>query len=166
MPNPVQTPLTVNGNAVQVPVLPGDTLLDLLRDGLGLTGTRPGCRQGGCGACHVLVDGRSVASCDFPAEVARGCSVTTVEGLPSALVDAFVAEGAGQCAYCIPGMMASAQALLAVVPSPSPEQVREALARHLCRCGVHARIERAVLRAAALLSVDPAGPSLAPGPAP
>jgi nicotinate dehydrogenase subunit A len=157
MPHPGEATLTVNARPVRVPVQPGDTLLDLLRDGLGLTGTRPGCRQGGCGACHVLVDGRSVASCDMPVEAVQGRCVTTLEGLDARIAEAFAAEGAGQCAYCIPGMMVSAQALLASVPSPTLEQVRAALARHLCRCGVHARIERAVLRAAGgPLGEDPA----------
>ncbi|MGA1327462.1 MAG: (2Fe-2S)-binding protein [Rubrivivax sp.] len=138
----------VNGQQADVEVLPGDTLLDVLRDGLGLTGTRAGCRQGACGACHVLVDGRALASCDLPATAVDGRQVVTLEGLDPRLADAFIEEGAAQCGYCIPGMMAAAQGLLAVCAVPALEQVRAALAGHLCRCGVHARVEQAVLRAA------------------
>lgn len=149
MARPDALTLAINGLAARIEVAPGDTLLDALRDGLGLTGTRPGCRQGGCGACHVLIDGRSVASCELPAEAAAGCQVTTLEGLDPRLAQAFADEGAAQCGYCIPGMMVSAQALIRSVTDPSLAQVRQALARHRCRCGAHRRIERAVLRAAA-----------------
>lgn len=155
MVSPDELTLSINGQARRVPAQPGDTLLDALRDGLGLNGTRPGCRQGGCGACHVLIDGRSVATCDLPAEAAAGCEVMTLEGLDPRLAQAFADEGAAQCGYCIPGMMVSAQALIAAVASPSIAQVREALSRHRCRCGVHRRIERAVLRAAADIARDP-----------
>jgi nicotinate dehydrogenase subunit A len=124
-------------------------LLDVLRDELGLKGTRFGCGTNECGACHVLLDGRSVAACDTPLWAAAGHEVTTVEGLPERLREAFVAEQAAQCGYCSSGMLVAAAALLRTQPHPTEHQVRESLDGHLCRCGVHNRIVRAVLRAAA-----------------
>jgi nicotinate dehydrogenase subunit A len=155
--------LVVNGKASRAHVLPGDTLLDLLRDGLGLTGTRPGCRQGQCGACHAMVDGRALASCDYPAEAAAGREVVTVEGLEPHMAQAFIDAGAAQCGYCIPGMMVAAQALLAANPDPTVAQVRGALERHLCRCGVHRRIEAAVLQAARCGRLTAAASTASPG---
>ena len=127
-------------------------LLDLLRNACGLKGTRFGCGTGACGACHVLVDGASVPACDTPAWAVQGKSVVTVEGLsrggtPSRLQQAFIDEQAGQCGYCLSGILVSATALLERTPKPTEGQVREALDRHLCRCGAHNRIVRAVLRA-------------------
>jgi nicotinate dehydrogenase subunit A len=131
----------------------GDTpLLDVLRNTLGLKGTRFGCGNDECGACFVLVDGHALASCATPLWAVGGKSVTTVEGLgrpeaPHALQRAFIAEQAAQCGYCTSGMLISAAALLARSPRPSEEEVRRALDRNLCRCGSYNRIVRAVMRA-------------------
>ena len=141
-------PLRVNGADLEVRAAPGARLLDVLREDLGLKGTRFGCGENACGACHVLLDGRSVAACDTPLWAATGHELTTVEGLPDALRDAFVAEQAAQCGYCSSGMLIAAAALLRQVPQPTDAQVRLALDGHLCRCGAHNRIVRAVLRAA------------------
>jgi nicotinate dehydrogenase subunit A len=140
--------LRINGVARTLQAAPGARLLDLLREDLGLKGTRFGCGANECGACHVLLDGRSVAACDTPLWAAAGHEITTVEGLPAGLREAFVAEQAAQCAYCSSGVLVSAAALLRHTPQPSEEQVRIALDGHLCRCGAHNRIVRAVLRAA------------------
>lgn len=144
--------LRVNGEERAVEADDHAPLLDLLRNTCNLKGTRFGCGTGECGACHVLVDGASVPACDTPAWAVRGKSVVTVEGLseggtPSRLQQALIDEQAGQCGYCLSGILASATALLARTPQPTEAQVREALDRHLCRCGAHNRIVRAVLRA-------------------
>jgi nicotinate dehydrogenase subunit A len=141
--------LNVNGQTHAVEGAPAALLLDVLRDDLGLVGTRLGCGAGQCGACHVLLDGRSVASCDTPLWACEGHAVTTVEGLPARLRDAFVTEQAAQCGYCSSGVLIAAAALLRLRPQPSEAEVRQALDGHLCRCGAHNRIVRAVLRAAA-----------------
>jgi nicotinate dehydrogenase subunit A len=140
--------LNVNGQAHAVQAAPAARLLDVLRDELGLVGTRFGCGANQCGACHVLIDGRSVAACDTPLWACEGHAVTTVEGLPARLRDAFAAEQAAQCGYCSSGMLIAAAALLRVRPQPDEAEVRQALDGHLCRCGAHNRIVRAVLRAA------------------
>ena len=145
--------LRVNGRETRVDADEQAPLLDLLRNACGLKGTRFGCGTGACGACHVLVDGASVPACDTPAWSVQGKQVVTVEGLskdgaPSRLQQAFIDEQAGQCGYCLSGILATAAALLARTPQPTETQVREALDRHLCRCGAHNRIVRAVLRAA------------------
>lgn len=128
-------------------------LLDVLRNTLGLKGTRFGCGNDECGACFVLVDGQALASCNTPLWAVDGKSVTTVEGLgqpevPHALQRAFIAEQAAQCGYCTSGMLISAAALLARSPRPREDEVRRALDRNLCRCGSYNRVVRAVLRAA------------------
>ncbi len=146
---PVIHQLRVNGQTQTLKASPQARLLDVLRDDLGLKGTRFGCGANACGACHVLLDGRSVAACDTPLWAAQGHEVTTVEGLPARLRQAFEAEGAAQCGYCSSGMLISAAALLQATPQPTATQVRQALDGHLCRCGAHNRIVRAVLRAAA-----------------
>ena len=140
--------LHVNGVARDVRAAPSARLLDVLRDELALKGTRFGCGEGVCGSCHVLLDGRSVAACDTPLWAAEGHELTTVEALPARLRVAFEAEQAAQCGYCSSGMLVAAAALLAIHPQPSDAQVRAALDGHLCRCGAHNRIVRAVLRAA------------------
>jgi nicotinate dehydrogenase subunit A len=142
------TRFTVNGTQHAVQVDPKTPLLDVLRDELGLKGTRFGCGAGECGACHVLVDGVSQASCNLPLWAVQGKAVTTVEGLPPSLADAFVAEQAVQCGYCSSGVLIAAAALLHHQPQPTEADVRRALDGHLCRCGAHNRIVRAVLRAA------------------
>lgn len=143
------TRVVVNGRACELAAQA--RLLDALREGLGLVGTREGCGAGACGACHVLVDGRSVASCELSVEACEGRAVTTVEGLDTRLRAAFVAEQAAQCGYCSSGMLVAAAALLRANPRPSEADVKAALDRHLCRCGAHPRIVRAVRRAAEAL---------------
>jgi nicotinate dehydrogenase subunit A len=128
-------------------------LLDVLRNMLGLKGTRFGCGAEQCGACFVLIDGHAVAACTTPLWAVQDKSVTTVEGLgqpeaPHPLQRAFIAEQAAQCGYCTSGMLISAAALLARSPRPSEAEVRQALDRNLCRCGSYNRVVRAVLRAA------------------
>ncbi len=145
--------LRINGTNRDVDVPPRTTLLAALRDELDLTGTRFGCGFGQCGACYVLVDGRAVASCLMTVEAAAGTEVTTVEGLArgdalTVLQEAFIATDAMQCGYCTSGMLISATALLANDPRPSDEAIRDALAPHLCRCGVYVRAVDAVKRAA------------------
>ena len=143
--------LRVNGQAHALAMDPATPLLDLLRHTLQLKGTRLGCGAGECGACHVLLDGRSVASCTLLLGGVGGRELTTVEGLDAALREAFIAEQAAQCGYCSSGMLIAAAALLRRRARPSEAEVREALDGHLCRCGAHLRIVRAVLRAAASL---------------
>jgi nicotinate dehydrogenase subunit A len=145
--------LTVNGTTRAVDAKPDTPLLYVLRNELALVGSRFGCGSGQCGACYVLVDGRPMASCDLPVSFALGKQITTVEGLgPNAELHAvqraLIAEQAAQCAYCMSGIAVSAAALLARNPSPSESEVRQALDKHLCRCGSHNRVVRAVLRAA------------------
>ena len=147
--------LRVNGSNREVEASDPDVpLLYVLRNDLGLTGTHFGCGLAQCGACTVLVAGRAVRSCVTPARAVTGQEVTTIEGLgtparPDALQAAFIAEQAAQCGYCTAGIIMSAKALLATTPRPSRQQVCDALAGNLCRCGSHDRVIRAVLRAAA-----------------
>jgi len=145
--------LHVNGLPREVDVPLGTTLLGVLRDDLGLTASRYGCGQGSCGACYVLADGRAAPSCMMSVEEAAGKNVVTVEGLANdgnlhPVQRAFLEEDAMQCGYCISGMVISAVAFLAHAPNPSDAEIREALAPHLCRCGVYLRAIRAVRRAA------------------
>lgn len=140
--------LLVNGVARAVDAPADALLLNVLREDLSLKGTRFGCGAGACGACHVLIDGRSVAACETPLWAAQGHEITTVEGLDARLRQAFFDEQAAQCGYCSSGMLVAASALLQRTPRPSADQVRQALDGHLCRCGSHNRIVRAVLRAA------------------
>lgn len=147
--------LTVNGVRVETAVAPHARLLDLLRDELGLTGTKEGCGAGECGACTVLVDGLAVNACLYLALEADGREILTVEGLAegpgrlSALQRAFVDEGGVQCGFCTPGMLMNAHALLERRADPSEAEIREALSGNLCRCTGYAQIVRAVRRAAA-----------------
>ena len=149
----MQLHLDVNGIRQDVDVAPGTTLLGVLRDDLGLTGTHFGCGRGACGACFVLVDGVATASCTLAAEDAAGRRIVTIEGLARdgglhKVQRAFVDEDAMQCGACTPGMIISSVALLAREPTPTDEQIRAALTPHLCRCGVYRRAIRAVRRAA------------------
>ena len=142
----------VNGRATQLDSWdPRQPLLYALRSA-GLTGARIGCGLGQCGSCTVLVGTDAVRSCVVPVESIAGKTIVTIEGLgtpakPDALQAAFIAEQAAQCGYCTPGMILSAKALLARTPKPTVPQIKDALAGNLCRCGAHARILRAVLRA-------------------
>jgi nicotinate dehydrogenase subunit A len=143
-------------NGIQTSVdLPGNTpLLAAIRDHLGLFGSRFGCGAEQCGACMMLIDGRAQYSCTRALDSVEGRTVVTVEGLgnpaaPHPLQEAFLAEQAGQCGYCLSGMLISAASLLRANPDPDEAAVRRALNDNLCRCGAHNRIIRAVLRAAA-----------------
>jgi len=142
--------LRLNGAEVEVAAPPDEKLLYVLRGDFGLKGTRYGCGAGDCGACMVLVDGVPTLACDLPLWAAAGRAVTTVEGVGArapALIDAFLAAQAAQCGYCASGVIVSAAALLARDPHPDEAAVRAALDPHLCRCGAHNRMVRAVLAA-------------------
>lgn len=145
------TAFTVNGVRVQVD-RPDDTpLLTVLRDALGLVGSRFGCGQGLCGACMVLLDGKAVPSCDVPLWQVADTDVVTVEGLaaegPNPVQQSLIRNQAAQCGFCISGIVVAATALLDQEPRATAEQVAEALERNLCRCGTHQRIVEAVLDA-------------------
>ncbi len=145
--------LQVNAQTQVVDVPPGTSLTSVLRDDLGLTATRLGCGHGSCGACYVLLDGAAVASCTMPVDEAVGHRIVTVEGLAQdghlhPVQEAFLKEDAMQCGACTSGMLISAVALLDDNPHPEPEEIRDALSGHLCRCGVYGRIVKAVEEAA------------------
>ncbi len=151
----------VNQQAVAFAVDEHATLLSVLRDELALSGPKFGCGQGECGACMVLVDGKPQTACNLPVWAAQGKALTTLEGLgtaacPHPLQTAFIEERAAQCGYCVAGIITSAAALLANNPAPSREQIVQALEQHLCRCGAHNRMVRAVQRAAAVSASAPA----------
>lgn len=144
--------LTVNGVEHEITADPDTSLLSVLRADLGLMGSRYGCGLGMCGACFVLLKGKPVSSCDTPMWSAAGSEVTTVEGLGTdgalhPVQQAFLDEQAAQCGYCTSGILVSAAALLAENPTPDEDQAAAALDRNLCRCGVHSRVIRAVVRA-------------------
>ena len=148
--------LVVNGQPREVAADPETPLLYVLRNDLGLTGTKFGCGLGQCGACTVLVDGQPVRSCMLPVQAVAGQAVTTIEGLgsperPHPLQAALIEEQAVQCGYCTPGIVMTAKAILDRTPRPTEAQLREALNEVLCRCGTHDRVVRAVLRAAATM---------------
>ena len=145
--------LTVNGETHEVVVEPRTTLLEVLRDSLGLTGAKEGCSLGNCGACTVLLDGKPVLSCLLLAVEAQGKEIVTIEGLAEGgklhpLQEAFVEHGAVQCGFCIPGMILSAKALLDGNPHPTEEEVKEAISGNLCRCTGYSNAIRAILAAA------------------
>jgi carbon-monoxide dehydrogenase small subunit len=145
--------ITVNGMAHRADVEPRTTLVDFLRDGLGLTGTHVGCEHGVCGACSVLLDGEPVRSCCMFAVQADGLLITTVEGLApergklTAIQDAFCEKHALQCGYCTPGMLIACQALITRNPHPDEAQIREAISGNLCRCTGYQQIVDAVRHA-------------------
>ncbi len=145
--------LTVNGETHEVVVEPRTTLLEVLRDSLGLTGAKEGCSLGNCGACTVLLDGKPVLSCLLLAVEAQGKEIVTIEGLAEGgklhpLQEAFVEHGAVQCGFCIPGMILSAKAFLDENPHPTEEEVKEAISGNLCRCTGYSDAVRAILAAA------------------
>ena len=152
---PMALTLTVNGETHTLEADADTPLLYVLRDELRLNGAKYGCGVGQCGACTVLADGVPLRSCLVPATSLQGRKLTTLEGLrapdgtPHRLQRAFLAEQAGQCAYCIPGMILAAEALLRAKASPTEAEIRTALDANLCRCGSHNRIVRAIQRAAA-----------------
>ena len=147
--------LHVNGDAKNVEVSDADEpLLYVLRNAQGLTGAKFGCGLGQCGACTVLIDGEPVRSCIVPVARAADRKVTTIEGLgtadkPHPLQVAFISEQASQCGYCVPGMVMTGAALLARKPNATLQEAKDALAGNLCRCGVHQRVLRAVMRVSA-----------------
>ena len=145
---------TINDEKVEVLVRPYDTLLDALREELGLTGPKEGCGTGDCGACTVHLDGRPIASCLMLAMQVRGRSVRTIEGLGRAdalhpLQEAFVRHGVPQCGFCIPGVLMAAAALLAENPRPTEEEIRYGIAGNLCRCTGYTKMLTAITEVAA-----------------
>jgi aerobic-type carbon monoxide dehydrogenase small subunit (CoxS/CutS family) len=153
--------LKVNGEAAEVAFAPHKTLLEVLREDLGLTGTKHGCELGECGCCAVLVDGQPVLSCLLLGLTVEGREVTTVEGMADGakldpLQETFAELGAAQCGYCTPGILLTARALLDKTPHPSREQIQAALAGNLCRCTGYIKIYEAVELAAARAGGKPA----------
>jgi aerobic-type carbon monoxide dehydrogenase small subunit (CoxS/CutS family) len=144
---------TVNGERKSVTTEPARPLLDVLREDLGLTGAKFGCGERQCGACTVLINGRPAFSCATRVVTANNREIETIEGLAKGdklhpVQEAFLAEGAMQCGYCTTGMIMNAVALLREKPKPSPDEIRSAMDRNMCRCGTHLRIMAAVARAA------------------
>ena len=141
---------TLNGETVQAEIEPHLTLLRLLREKIGLTGTKEGCGAGECGACTVLLNGMTVNSCIFPAMEVEGQTVVTIEGLADGegklhpLQQAFIEHGAIQCGFCTPGMVLSAKALLDEHPHPTEEEIRKGIAGNLCRCTGYVKIVEAI----------------------
>ena len=144
--------LTVNGKPYNVDVAPDMPLLWVIRDVIGLTGTKFGCGLSQCGACTVHLEGNAVRSCSIPASTAAGKKVTTIEGLSPnsshALQIAWIAEQVPQCGYCQSGQIMSAAALLSKTPKPTDDQINSAMNGNICRCGTYQRIHRAIKRAA------------------
>jgi carbon-monoxide dehydrogenase small subunit len=145
--------LTINGEPVEAAVSPNQTLVQFLRDDLGLTGTKHGCGLGDCGACTVILDGKAVNSCLVLAVQANGSDVLTIEGLAEngnlhPLQQAFVNKGAIQCGFCTPGMILSAKALLDEKPNPTEPEIRTAISGNLCRCTGYQKIVEAIGEAA------------------
>lgn len=144
---------TINGEAIVAEVDPSISLAQFLRDNLYLTGTKIGCGKGECGACTIIMDGKSVTSCIIPVMRAEGAVIQTIEGVAQngklhPLQEEFVNQGAVQCGFCTPGMIMSAKALLDENPEPKKEEIREALGGNICRCTGYVNIERAVETAA------------------
>jgi carbon-monoxide dehydrogenase small subunit len=145
--------MTVNGREVRVSIEADELLVDVLRDRLGLTGTKIGCNEGECGACTVIMEGQAVLSCLIPALRAQGREILTIEGLSDGetlhpLQQAFVEHGAVQCGYCIPGFVLSSKALLDRNPHPTRDEIKEAVAGNLCRCTGYVKIIEAIEAAA------------------
>jgi isoquinoline 1-oxidoreductase alpha subunit len=145
--------LVVNGREQEVDVSPDTPLLWVLRDSLGLTGTKYGCGQGVCGACTVHLDGQAVRSCTLPVSQVAGREITTIEGLSASgdhpVQQAWLAENVSQCGYCQPGQIMAAAALLVENPHPTDDDIDAFMSGNLCRCGTYQRIRRAIHRAAA-----------------
>ena len=152
--------LEVNGEARELAVAPWTTLLDALRDHLGLTGTKKGCDHGQCGACTVLLDGRRIASCLTLAVMREGARVTTVEGLAKdgalhPVQQAFIDHDAFQCGYCTPGQICSAVALIAEGRAKTEDEIRESMSGNICRCGAYPNIVAAIQQAMAAMGAKP-----------
>jgi len=152
---PLETEIefTVNGERKAIRVYPMERLLDVLRERLGLTGTKEGCGEGECGACSILMDGALVDSCLIPALQADGSEIVTIEGIENdrrfrPLQDAFLECGGAQCGICTPGMILASVSLLNKTPRPGVDQIREALSGNFCRCTGYVQIFEAVLEAA------------------
>src|SRR5712671_2380994 len=150
----IKIALTVNGEAAEVAFAPHKTLLEVLREDLGLTGTKHGCELGECGTCTVLLDGRSILSCLMLGLDAEGRHVTTIEGMAEGgrlhpLQDTFADTGAAQCGYCSPGFLLAAKELIDKTPKPTRDEIKEALSGNLCRCTGYIKIYEAVELAAA-----------------
>jgi len=148
----IEIEFRVNGRPERVDAYPMERLLDVLRERLGLTGTKEGCGEGECGACSVLMDGELVNSCLVPALQASACEITTIEGLAkngrlSSLQEAFAVTGGAQCGICTPGMILASYQLLERCPHPSDAEIREGLAGNLCRCTGYQKIFDAVRQA-------------------
>lgn len=141
--------LKINGESYEVSLKPNETLLDVIRDRIGLTGTKKGCDTGQCGACTVLLEGKPVPSCLVLAVDAQGKDIMTIEGVAidgklHPIQDAFVKEGAVQCGYCTPAMILTAKALLDVNPNPTEQEIKEAISGNLCRCTGYVKIVKAI----------------------
>ena len=154
----VHVTTTINGDPAEFLCRPEETLLDVLRDRLGLTGTKEGCGSGDCGACSVMVDGRLVCSCLVLGAEAEGCEIATIEGMAAGdelhpLQQKFLEHAALQCGICTPGFLVAARALLEKNPDPTETEVRYWLAGNLCRCTGYDKIIRAVLDTAAEMRV-------------
>jgi aerobic carbon-monoxide dehydrogenase small subunit len=142
----------LNGETIELLVSPGDMLVDVLRNELELTGTKKGCGKGECGACTVIMNGQAVASCIVPALQAMDAEIETIEGVGTGdnlhpIQEAFIDKGAVQCGFCTPGMIMSAKALLDKNPSPSKDEIKEAISGNICRCTGYVKIEQAILEA-------------------
>jgi xanthine dehydrogenase YagT iron-sulfur-binding subunit len=151
-PEKVPVTLTINGKETQLRIAPWTTLLDALRDHIGLTGTKKGCDHGQCGACTVLVDGRRIVSCLMLAVMKDGAKVITIEGLAGdgalhTLQQAFIDQDAFQCGYCTPGQICSAAGLIAEGRAKTAEEIRELMSGNICRCGAYPNIVRAIQQA-------------------
>jgi len=149
MPRTYPLHMNLNGEEIQIEVAACATLASVLREQLDLTGTKIGCEEGECGACTVLVDGRAVNSCLYPALKANGCRVVTVEGLAHdgelhPLQRAFIEHGAVQCGYCTPGLLLAGVALLSQHPHPTDAQIRRAISGNLCRCTGYLQVIAAI----------------------
>jgi carbon-monoxide dehydrogenase small subunit len=148
--------LTVNGEEYETVVAPNQTLVEILRDGLNLTGTKEGCGEGACGTCTVLLDGKPVRSCLILAVEVQGREITTIEGLAPMgelhpVQKAFVEYGAIQCGFCAPGMILTTKALLDENPSPTEQEARQAISGNVCRCTGYTKIVEAALKAAEMI---------------
>ena len=160
-PGAVAITLTINGKPMKATVEPRETLLDVLRNHLDLTGAKRVCDRGTCGACSVLVGGKVMYACSILAIDAQGKAITTIEGFamsgdkPHPVVQAFVNHDAQQCGYCTPGFVVASKAFLDRNPSPTYDQVKDGLGGNLCRCGTYVGIRKAVLEAAKVVKGGP-----------